>query len=209
MLREACRQLVAWRAAGLVDARFRVAVNVSGRQLSEGTLQDDVADALREAELEPSALCVEITESALVENLDLALPALQRLKATGVAIALDDFGVGFSSLSRIRELPAIDVIKIDRSFTAGFPADRRDSAVVSAVVSLAERLGVSVIAEGIETELQHRALYELGCLIGQGFLFARPLAPAALAALLMTQTQAPCSDPRAETEGDTAPAAHV
>ena len=126
------------------------------RQLSEGTLQDDVADALREAELEPSALCVEITESALVENLDVALPALQRLKATGVAIALDDFGVGFSSLSRIRELPAIDVIKIDRSFTAGFPEDRRDAAVVSAVISLAARLGVSVIAEGIETERQHR-----------------------------------------------------
>ncbi|HET9104485.1 MAG TPA: EAL domain-containing protein [Solirubrobacteraceae bacterium] len=205
VLGEACRQLAAWRTAGLVGPGFRVAVNVSGRQLSEGVLQDDVADALRDAGLEPSSLCLEITESALVQNLDIALPALQRLKTTGVAIALDDFGVGFSSLSRIRELPAIDVIKIDRSFTAGFPADRRDAAVVSAVISLATRLGVSVIAEGIETEIQHRALFELGCLTGQGFLFARPLAPDALADLLAAQARPRLSGP----EGDAAPAAHV
>ena len=162
-----------------------------------------------DAELEPSALCVEITESALVENLDVALPALQRLKATGVAIALDDFGVGFSSLSRIRELPAIDVIKIDRSFTAGFPEDRRDAAVVSAVISLAARLGVSVIAEGIETELQHRALSGLGCPTGQGFLFARPLASDSLADLLLAQAQPPRFDAEGHTEDDTTPAAHV
>jgi EAL domain-containing protein (putative c-di-GMP-specific phosphodiesterase class I) len=184
VLREACAQLAAWRQAGTVDDQFRVAVNVSGRQLSDPGLLVTVTAALTVAGLDPAALCLEITESALVQDPGVALANLEAIKQLGVHIALDDFGVGFSSLSRIRELPPVDVIKIDRSFIAGFEGSASDSAVVTAVVSLGAQLGVMVVAEGIECEAQLQALQRLGCDVGQGFFFARPQPPEHLAALL-------------------------
>jgi diguanylate cyclase (GGDEF)-like protein/PAS domain S-box-containing protein len=183
VLREACAQLAAWRKAGTVDDQFRVAVNVSGRQLSHRLLET-VTAALTVAGLDPAALCLEITESALVQDPSVALANLEAIKQLGVLIALDDFGVGFSSLSRIRELPPVDVIKIDRSFITGFERSTSDSAVVTAVVSLAAHLGAMVVAEGIECEAQLQALQRLGCDVGQGFFFARPQPPEELAGLL-------------------------
>jgi diguanylate cyclase (GGDEF)-like protein/PAS domain S-box-containing protein len=174
VLREACRQLAAWRAAGTVDDDFRVAVNVSGRQLSDPGMPETVTAALTAAGLEPAAVCLEITESALIQDTAVALASLEAIKQLGVLIALDDFGVGFSSLSQIRELPPVDVIKIDRSFTAGLGLNDSDSAVVTAVLSLAANLGLTAVAEGVEDENQLQALRELGCEIGQGFFFARP-----------------------------------
>jgi diguanylate cyclase (GGDEF)-like protein/PAS domain S-box-containing protein len=177
VLREACSQLAAWRSAGTVDDDVRVAVNVSARQLSDPALPQTVTTALSDAGLDPRTLCLEITESAVIQDTDVALANLHAIKAQGVLIALDDFGVGFSSLSQIRDLPPVDVIKVDRSFTAGLGRSDSDSAVVTAVLSLAHSLGLTAIAEGVETEDQLGLLRGLGCDVGQGFYFARPQAP--------------------------------
>jgi EAL domain-containing protein (putative c-di-GMP-specific phosphodiesterase class I) len=174
ILQEACSQLSAWRAAGTVRPDVRVAVNVSARQLSHPDLPRTVADALSSAELPAAALCLEITESAIIQDTEVAMANLHAIKGQGVFIALDDFGVGFSSLSQIRELPPVDVIKVDRSFTAGMGSNASDSAVVTAVLGLAQSLGLTAVAEGIETEDQLEQLRRLECDVGQGFYFARP-----------------------------------
>ena len=184
VLREACSQLAMWLRAGTVDPDVRVAVNVSGRQLSDPQLPQTVADALAAADLDADALCLEITESAIIHDPQIALASLNAIKLQGVRVALDDFGVGFSSLSQIRELPPVDVIKIDRSFTSGLGRSSSDSAVVTAVLSLTRSLGLVAVAEGVETEEQLELLRGLGCEIGQGYHFARPMPPAELALLL-------------------------
>jgi diguanylate cyclase (GGDEF)-like protein/PAS domain S-box-containing protein len=177
VLNEACRQLSAWRRAGAIADDVRVAVNVSARQLSDPKLPLTVAAALRSAELEPAALCLEITESAVVQDAELALANMYAIKQQGVFVALDDFGVGFSSLSQIRELPPVDVIKVDRSFTAGLGRNDSDGAVVTAVLTLARSLGLTAVAEGVENVDQIGLLRGLGCEVGQGFHFSRPQAP--------------------------------
>jgi diguanylate cyclase (GGDEF)-like protein/PAS domain S-box-containing protein len=174
VLVEACSQLERWRREGVVEDHVRVAVNVSGRQLSRPELPQTVADALATAELDPARLCIEITETAIIHNPEIALANLHAIKRQGVLIALDDFGVGFSSLSQIRDLPPVDVIKVDRSFTAGLGLNASDTAVVGAVLSLTRSLGLTAIAEGVETAEQARLLRESGCPVGQGFHFARP-----------------------------------
>jgi EAL domain-containing protein (putative c-di-GMP-specific phosphodiesterase class I) len=174
VLTEACAQLSAWRKAGKVRDDVRVAVNVSARQLSHPDLPLTVARALASAELPTRALCLEITESAVIRDTEVAMANLHAIKEQGVFIALDDFGVGFSSLSQIRELPPVDVIKVDRSFTAGLGRNESDGAVVNAVLGLARSLDLTAVAEGIETAEQLDRLQELGCDVGQGFYFARP-----------------------------------
>jgi diguanylate cyclase (GGDEF)-like protein/PAS domain S-box-containing protein len=188
VLREACAQLAAWRATGNVPPEFSVAVNVSTRQLSDPGLADLVRGALAETGLPAAALCLEITESALVHDPAVALANLDAIKHLGVEVALDDFGVGFSSLSRIRDLPPIDIIKIDRSFTAGIERNSSDGAVITAILGLASNLGISVVAEGIESEAQLETLRALGCDFGQGFLFSRPQPPEQIAHLLAQGT---------------------
>jgi diguanylate cyclase (GGDEF)-like protein/PAS domain S-box-containing protein len=192
VLHQACAQLRSWRRARAVDDGFRVAVNVSGRQLSDPTLPETVQAALDASGVRPDTLCLEITESALVENLAVATTNLEAIARLGVLIALDDFGVGFSSLSRIRDLPPIGLIKIDRSFVREATPESADAAVIGAVISLAAHLDVLVVAEGIETEGQLLALRDLGCDIGQGFLFARPQPAEQLTAML---AQGIVSDP--------------
>jgi diguanylate cyclase (GGDEF)-like protein/PAS domain S-box-containing protein len=177
VLREACAQLSAWRHAGIVSHEFRVSVNVSARQLSRPELPHTVAAALAAADLESSALCLEITESAVVDDTATALANLHALKEHGVLIALDDFGVGSSSLSRIRELPPVGVIKVDQSFIAGLGRSDSAAALVRGVLGLARSLGLTAIAEGVETVDQLAELRRLGCDMGQGFLFGRPQPP--------------------------------
>ncbi|MFL5910274.1 MAG: EAL domain-containing protein [Gaiellaceae bacterium] len=191
VLREACGQLAAWRRDGIVGLDIRVAVNVSARQLSHPALPQTVADALAESGLDARALCLEITESAVVQDTDVALRSLNAIKDLGVVIALDDFGVGFSSLSQIREMPPVDLIKLDRSFTAGLGRNDSDGAVATAVLSLANSLGLTAIAEGVETEDQLGRLRVLGWEVGQGFYFARPQAPADIEAVLFAGTALP------------------
>ncbi|HEV7462034.1 MAG TPA: EAL domain-containing protein [Solirubrobacteraceae bacterium] len=177
VLREACRQAHAWLGV-YGDAPLRMAVNLSGRQLAHEGLRDTVANALADADLPPELLCLEITESALAEDPDAARETLLSLRRLGVCLAIDDFGVGFSSLSQIRQLPPVDVIKIDRSFVSGIGQNREDEAIVASVISLARALEVETIGEGVETAEHAMALRELGCDHAQGFHFARP-APAA------------------------------
>jgi diguanylate cyclase (GGDEF)-like protein/PAS domain S-box-containing protein len=198
ILREACRQLSSWRRSGAVGADLRMAVNVSARQLAHPDLPEVVAGALAAAELTPSALCLEITESAVLQDTEVMRANLRAINRLGVSIALDDFGMGFSSLGQIRELPHFDVIKIDRSFTAGLGDNDSDTAVVTALLSLVRSLKLTAVAEGIETEEQLQLLRSMGCETGQGFLFARPQDPDVIASLLSggQSLMAPLDSPR-------------
>jgi EAL domain-containing protein (putative c-di-GMP-specific phosphodiesterase class I) len=183
-LEQACTQLAAWRTAGLVDRAFTVSVNVSARQLSREDFPETVDAALAQAGLEPSALCLEITESVVLVDTPIALRNLSQLKERGIAIALDDFGVGSSSLSRIQELPPIDVIKVDRSFVAALGDNASAGALLRGVLGLARSLGLAAIAEGVEREDQLEELTAFGFALAQGFLLGRPQPAAELEVIL-------------------------
>jgi diguanylate cyclase (GGDEF)-like protein/PAS domain S-box-containing protein len=182
VLREACEQAAAWRADGHED--FVMSVNLSPRQLSSPSIADTIADALADAGLPASALCLEITESAIMEDPESAQRILQGLKALGVQLAIDDFGVGYSSLSHLKYLLPVDLIKIDKSFIDGLLDSGESRAIVTAVIELATALGVQAVAEGVETPEQAEHLRAMGCQIAQGFHFARPLPAPALPDLL-------------------------
>lgn len=177
VLNEACRQLQEWRRAhtGLRD--LIVWVNLSARQLAEPDLPDVVARALADSGLAPANLGLEITESAVMEDLDAAGRALVRLKTLGVGLALDDFGTGFSSMNYLKQFP-VDLLKVDRSFVAGLGSNTGDSAIVAAVIGLAQSMGIATVAEGVETFEQLSALHTLGCSFAQGYFFGRPRSPA-------------------------------
>jgi diguanylate cyclase (GGDEF)-like protein len=164
VLEQTCAQLQAWRALGL---QLSATVNVSPLQLQDHRFPARVADALGRWEVEPARLCLEITESAFVAD----EPALLELRDLGVYIAVDDFGTGWSSLAHLKRLP-VEVLKIDRSFVAGLGTESEDAAIVTAIMNLAMTLGLHVIAEGVETELQARELERLGCDTAQGWLYA-------------------------------------
>jgi diguanylate cyclase (GGDEF)-like protein/PAS domain S-box-containing protein len=181
VLGEACHQVRRWRDAG---HPMRVAVNLSPRQLTDPDLLATVGGALDAAGVPPVALCLEITENAVIDDLATGLAVLRGLKALGVSIAIDDFGVGFSSLSQVRRLSPVDMLKIDRSFTAGVGEHPQAGAIVAAIIGMGHALGLGTVAEGIETPEQARELHRLGCEFGQGFYFARPAPAAALEALL-------------------------
>jgi len=186
VLNEACRQLVEW--APLRDPALEplgIAVNVSGRQLREADFVEVVKEALQIHGLAANQLCLEITETALIEEAAEAREALEEIAALGVHIALDDFGTGYSSLAHLRQFP-VDVLKIDRSFVDRLETSDRDREIVAAVTAMAHVLKMTVVGEGIETEGQLRQLTDLGCDAAQGFLLARPLRPAAVAQLLLT-----------------------
>jgi diguanylate cyclase (GGDEF)-like protein/PAS domain S-box-containing protein len=172
VLLEACQELHRWRDSIAGGAGLRVAVNISGRHLQHGNLIQDVARALRVSGLESGNLVIELTESTIMHNTDANLERLQQLKALGVKLAIDDFGTGYSSLSYLHRFP-IDILKIDRSFVGRLTSDDDGPELARAVVSLGETLGLDTVAEGIEFEAQVDALLALGCVAGQGFLFAR------------------------------------
>jgi EAL domain-containing protein (putative c-di-GMP-specific phosphodiesterase class I) len=173
VLAKACIQAAEWRAAGHED--FVIAVNLSPRQLSSPNLAEVVANCLATTGLPPSALCLEITESAIMEDPEAAHAVLQGLKALGVKLAIDDFGVGYSSLSHLKYLLPVDVIKIDKSFIDGIVEGGDDRAIIAAIISLAHELGVQAIAEGVEAIEQVDALRALDCHIAQGYHFSKPL----------------------------------
>jgi diguanylate cyclase (GGDEF)-like protein len=169
VLNEACR----WHAAHRGDGSLVVRVNVSARQLAADDLIDVVRDAIDRTGMEPSQLCLEVTESVLVEDPDASARKLSALKQLGVKIAVDDFGTGYSSLEYLRRFP-VDCVKIDRSFVRGIPHSSEDVAIVNAVIDLGHALGLSVTAEGVETDEQLGRLQLNGCDTAQGFLFSRP-----------------------------------
>ncbi len=175
MLGEACRQARAWQRQDARWSKLGVSVNVSGRQLSQGTLPDTVERVLGETGLDPSSLTLEITESALMHNLSVGAVAVERLRAMSVGLHLDDFGTGYSSLAYLHNFP-VHALKIDRSFVTRMDRAPQQGAIVKAIVSLAHNLGMDVVAEGVETVAQAEALRRLRCQRGQGFLFSQPLA---------------------------------
>jgi len=191
VLRTATLQAAEWRRRGHED--FVMAVNLSPRQLSSPTLAGVVASALRESGLPPHALCLEITESAIMEDPQAAHAVLQRLKALGVKLAIDDFGVGYSSLSHLKYLLPVDVIKIDKSFIDGIVEGGDDRAIIAAIISLAHELGVQAIAEGVEDSAQVEALRALDCHVAQGYHFAKPT-PAAYLDLSHSENLSAASD---------------
>jgi EAL domain-containing protein (putative c-di-GMP-specific phosphodiesterase class I) len=174
VLDRACRQAAQWRH-GTEGRRLQVSVNISPRQLGSPGLPAQVRSTLAAWDLPGEQLCLELTENALIDAGFVVRSSLAELKDMGVSIAIDDFGTGWSSLAYLRRFP-IDVVKIDRSFVSGLGTDPGDTEEVRAVVGLARALGLEVVAEGVETEAQRRALGDLGCGLAQGYLFGRPVA---------------------------------
>ncbi|WP_146009622.1 putative bifunctional diguanylate cyclase/phosphodiesterase, partial [Deinococcus planocerae] len=180
VLREACTLAARWQRGG---RPLRVAVNVSAVQLRGAHFARDVAAILRDTGLAPSLLELEVTETAVMANLCAATAQLTELRALGVSVALDDFGTGYSSLELVRELP-LDKLKLDRSFVMGAERDPRRQAIVASILHLAGALGLTVVAEGLETPEQRELLLTLGCPLAQGYLYARPLDERALGEFL-------------------------
>jgi diguanylate cyclase (GGDEF)-like protein/PAS domain S-box-containing protein len=174
ILREACRQAREWHELYADSPPLNVSVNLSPKQVEHPGLIEEVANALRETGLKPSALELEITESVLMEDTSSAIITLQKLKGLGVKLSVDDFGTGYSSLSYLKRFP-IDYLKIDRSIIDGLEQDPKDTAVAEAAITLAHALGGKVVAEGVQTEEQLDRLRRMGCDFAQGFYFWKPL----------------------------------
>jgi EAL domain-containing protein (putative c-di-GMP-specific phosphodiesterase class I) len=186
ILRTACRQAASWlEEFPMPPSEPRImSVNLSGRQLEDPNIVADVAAALADSGLPASALVLEITETVLMHDTEATIARLTALKALGVRLAVDDFGTGYSSLRYLRRFP-IDILKMAKPFVDGLDVgDDEGRALARAIVELASSLKLSCIAEGIEAPAQADVLHELGCGLGQGFHFARPMAPDAMAALI-------------------------
>ncbi len=192
VLERACRQLAEWEAAHPGATWTVVNVNVSGRQLAEPAFPQAVARALELAGLEPSRLAIEITETALMEG-GTSVQTLEELKALGVRLVLDDFGTGYSSLSYLAEFP-FDTLKIDRSFITSLAGEAATFPIVEAVAGMAQALGLTTVAEGVEVEQQLTVLRELDCDAVQGFLFAEPMPPEVAEAWCAEHAAARASD---------------
>jgi diguanylate cyclase (GGDEF)-like protein len=178
VIEEVSRQGAAWRAEGL---DLEIAFTLSPRQLWQEDLADRILTPIRRAGMDPERVTVEVTESTAMTNPDRTLGILQDLHDRGLRLAIDDFGTGYSSLARLRYMP-VHVLKIDRSFVHDLDRDAQNASMVSAMVALASNLGMTAVAEGIETDAEWRALTARGCTVGQGFFFSPPVpAPQILA----------------------------
>ena len=171
ILRRACADAARWTGA---EASLPVSVNLPALHVADPATVGLVTDACADAGLSPDRLVIEVTETALVPSASRGAEVLSALRALGVRISLDDFGTGHSTLARLRALP-VDEIKIDRSFVRELPGSSVDTAIVKSVVTLAQDLGVEVVAEGVESDAQRVALLALGCRRMQGFLFGHPV----------------------------------
>lgn len=171
VLRTACRQVATWRDAGL--GPINVSVNLSVRQTRDPHLLHDILDVLRETGVRPGQLELEITESVLMDNVNVNVDLLTRLRYEGIRLAIDDFGTGYSSMAYLKRFP-IDQVKIDRTFVRDIPGNGDDEAITSAIIAMAHNLGLSVVAEGVETAAQLDFLRGAGCDIMQGYYFAEP-----------------------------------
>lgn len=189
VLDEACRQLVQWNGERQGRPPLTMAVNISGRQLSEPDVVKVVTEVLERHGLDPKLLCLEVTETAMLQEGSHAQGVFADLSALGVQIALDDFGTGYSSLGHLQRFP-VNILKIDRSFVERMHKGNGESAIVAAVTGMARALGMRTVAEGIETAEQLAGLTGLGCDDGQGYLLARPARPAALREILGLEPEA-------------------
>jgi diguanylate cyclase (GGDEF)-like protein len=180
------------------DPSIKLSVNISPTQLTDSWLAQRIVRLLAEAGFPAERLVVEITESSLFADLDLARSIVTSLKNQGIRLALDDFGTGFSSLSHLRSLP-FDVIKIDRTFVATMTQDRESAAIVRAVTTLADAIGVPVTVEGIEDAATHAAVAGFGCAVGQGWYFGKPMSGEQATALLRSRRSTKTSSPISRT----------
>ncbi|EME71590.1 hypothetical protein H261_02976 [Paramagnetospirillum caucaseum] len=172
VLEESCRQIAAWREAGL--AGIKVAVNVSGRQFLNHALVECISDLMAQYRVLPSQLEIELTESTVMAEPERAIEQLNRLREIGIQVSVDDFGTGYSSLSYLKRLP-LSTIKVDRSFVRDVNNQSDNAAIVSAILGLADALDMSIVAEGVETEGEERHLKDAGCIKVQGFRYAKPM----------------------------------
>jgi diguanylate cyclase (GGDEF)-like protein/PAS domain S-box-containing protein len=198
VMRNACMQNKAWQDAGL--APMRLSVNFSARQFQQPAFINSVAEILKETNLDPRWLELEITESSIMKEPDQAIEKLHELKLMGIRVAIDDFGTGYSSLNYLKRFP-IDTLKIDKSFVADVCKDPHDTAIVRAIITLGHALDLTVIAEGVETQEQLKYLSSLGCDLVQGFLFSKSLPAPVFEELLVEQRRAAASS----TNHDTSP----
>jgi EAL domain-containing protein (putative c-di-GMP-specific phosphodiesterase class I) len=182
VMRTACEEFAAWRAKG-IGLGTVLRINVSPVQLVSAGFADSVAAIITEFGLERGSICLEITESVVVQDIEATSITLIALKNAGVTLAIDDFGTGYSVLSHLKSLP-VDVLKIDRSFVTDLGYNPDDLAIVRAIIALAEAFGLQIVAEGVETEAAALTLLRHGCHRAQGFLLSPPLSGAELGALL-------------------------
>ena len=199
ILREACAQLRAWHTGVAGSSELWVSVNLSGVQLRHPDLVDHIDESLRESEIEARNLVLELTEGIAMENPTAVATLLMRLRAMGTRISIDDFGTGYSSLAYLRQLP-VDALKIDQSFVRGLENGKDTAAIVASIVAMAKRLGLHVVAEGIENEKQLGMLRSLHCESAQGYLFSEPL-DATSAGDLLKSAQPLCPDVSPDAAG--------
>jgi EAL domain-containing protein (putative c-di-GMP-specific phosphodiesterase class I) len=193
VLREGCRQGKRIQEMLPSDPPLTMAINLSVKQLQHSDIVGDVREALEESGLPPESLTLEITETVMMTDTELAVQRLQELRKLGVRLAMDDFGTGYSSLSYLSRFP-VDVLKMDRSFLTG-GASPEASGLATAVVALGQTLDLEVVAEGIEFSEQWDTLRELGCGLGQGFLFAKPMQVEDAVEFLRSRLSAPTDAP--------------
>jgi EAL domain-containing protein (putative c-di-GMP-specific phosphodiesterase class I) len=182
VLNESCKQIRKWQEVYPANPPLTISVNLSGVQFCDPNLIDNIKRILSEAGLDASSLKIEITESAIIENIDAATDILNRLKELGIRILLDDFGTGYSSLSYLHRFP-IDTLKIDRSFVTAMNMEK-NAEIVSTILTLAQNLGMDVIAEGVETREQIMKLSDMKCDYVQGFMLSKPLDGPAMSQLI-------------------------
>lgn len=186
ILEESCRQIVRWQKN--FEFPLSISVNLSAKQLMHPALTDQVAAILKETSLNPRQVKLEVTETNVMEHSERSLTVLNDLDALGISLSTDDFGTGYSSLSYLQRFP-FDRLKIDRSFIDKMDQDEKSIAIVKTILMLGENLGIEVVAEGIETEQQLGTLRELGCRLGQGYLFSRPVNSKAIEKMLHEATE--------------------
>ena len=192
VLDEACRQLSQWGAAGGAGGGFVMAVNVAARQLADPGFLAAVSSTIARHGVPAAQLCLEVTETGMIEEVDRSSETLDALAAMGLRLALDDFGTGYSSLAHLHNF-RVNTLKIDRSFVERLGQGGGSGAIVAGVVAMAHALGMEVVAEGVETEEQLAMVADMGCDEAQGFFFARPLDPGAVALLLAAQDRSALS----------------
>jgi EAL domain-containing protein (putative c-di-GMP-specific phosphodiesterase class I) len=198
VLRQACAQNMAWQRRGLRPVSM--AVNLSPRQFIDPNLLNDIDDALASCGMPPTLLQIEVTESMMMQDVSRALDVLNALQDRGIRLAIDDFGTGYSSMSLMKQFP-IDTLKIDRSFVRNLPDDCEDRAIAQAIISMGKALGMTIVAEGVETTAQETFLRDHACDQMQGYLFSRPVVPERMAELLQPPPEvAPPLAPEANPE---------
>ncbi|MBD2724795.1 EAL domain-containing protein [Nostoc sp. FACHB-892] len=193
MLYKACQQLANWKTKFATRFPIKISINLSAQDIRQGSLIEDIDQILAQTNLEGDCITLEITESMLIENISNTIDLLSQLKSKKIQISIDDFGTGYSSLNYLHLLPA-DNLKIDRSFVSQMQQGNRNYQVVNTIIALSNQLGLAVVAEGIETPQQLQWLQQLGCELGQGYLFSKPLSHQAAEALLTSKTLYLCSD---------------